>query len=77
MLQILSRIPHGDLYCNLALVHQTLCGKTAEEAEMGFLEEVTGVEEYGVLFHKVSRVSSHILFLRACSLLCDNMTTTL
>ena len=55
--QILSRLNRADLLRNLPRLHQSRSGLSKEEAELAFLVEVSLLPEYGIIFHKVSRVS--------------------
>ena len=43
------------------MLHQTRTGMSSEEAELAFLNEISCLPEYGVLFHKVSRVQNLML----------------
>ena len=55
----MSRVNRGDIIQNLSLIHQTHRDMNEQQAEMAYLEEAKNLQEYGVLFYKVSRVKEY------------------
>ena len=55
----MSRVNRGEIIQNLSLIHQTHEDIDQEQAEIAYLEEAKNLQEYGVLFYKVSRVKEY------------------